>query len=103
MPLSNLFRAKIVTEMGSFIFLIIKPRGKMKRKILLGVLLLLIAGAFQSCEVLSDCKTCKQVTYVSEKWDHETDPTEYCGASLLAIEAMDDYVDGNIRTTWVCD
>ncbi|MCX6334793.1 MAG: hypothetical protein NT092_10915 [Bacteroidia bacterium] len=75
----------------------------MKRKIVFAITLFFIAAAFHSCEVLNDCKVCKQVTYVNGAWDHETNPTEYCGASLLTIEAMDDYIDGEIRTTWVCN
>jgi hypothetical protein len=43
------------------------------------------------------------VTYVDNAWDHETDPAEYCGASLLAIEAQADIIDGNSRTTWECN
>ena len=75
----------------------------MGRKILFGIMVFFVAVAFNSCELLSDCKTCKQVTYVDGAWDHETAPSEYCGASLLSIEAMDDYVNGNVRTAWECE
>jgi ABC-type proline/glycine betaine transport system substrate-binding protein len=75
----------------------------MKRKIFIGGALFLIALAFNSCEVLNDCKTCKQVTYVNGAWDHETSPADYCGASLLAIEAMDDVINGDARTKWECN
>ena len=75
----------------------------MKIKIIFAGALLFIAATFNSCEVLNDCKTCKQVTYVDGAWDHETSPAEYCGASLIAIEAMDDLVEGNSRTTWECN
>jgi ABC-type proline/glycine betaine transport system substrate-binding protein len=75
----------------------------MKRKIFFASVLFFIAIAFNSCEVLSDCKTCRQVTYIDGAWDHETEPAEYCGAILISIETMDDYVNGNIRTAWECD
>ncbi len=75
----------------------------MKIKMIFAGALLFVAAAFNSCEVLNDCKTCKQVTYVNGAWDHETSPAEYCGASLIAIEAMEDYVDGNSRTAWECN
>jgi hypothetical protein len=75
----------------------------MKKKLLCAaayVLFVLIAGSFGSCG--KDCKTCKQVTYVSGVWDHEGDPQEYCDASLTAIEAEEDFISGNERTTWEC-
>lgn len=75
----------------------------MKTKIIPGILVLIIAAAFHSCEILNDCKTCKQVTYVDGTWDHETEPSEYCGASLISIETMDDYVNGNVRVAWECN
>lgn len=75
----------------------------MKSKFLIAGVLIFISLAFNACEVLSDCKTCRQVTYIDGAWDHEDDPVEYCGAVLISIEAMDDYVNGNIRTTWECD
>jgi ABC-type proline/glycine betaine transport system substrate-binding protein len=75
----------------------------MKRKTFIAVALIFIAVNFNSCEILSDCKTCKQVTYVDGAWDHETVPADYCGASLITIEAMDDYINGNIRTAWECN
>lgn len=75
----------------------------MKRKLFFACLLFALAVCFNSCEVLSDCKACKQVTYVDGAWDHETATSDYCGASLLSIETMDDYVNGNIRTTWECN
>jgi hypothetical protein len=75
----------------------------MKRKIFFASALFFITLAFNSCEILSDCKTCKQVTYIDGAWDRETAPAEYCGASLISIEAMDDYINGNIRTAWECN
>jgi hypothetical protein len=73
----------------------------MKKKLFFAAVFVLIAGAFGSCE--KDCKTCKQVTYVDGVYDREGDSQEYCGASLVAIEAEDDFVYGNERTAWECD
>jgi ABC-type proline/glycine betaine transport system substrate-binding protein len=75
----------------------------MKRKLFFAGVLFFVAMAFNSCEILNDCKTCRQVTYVDNAWDHETNPSEYCGASLLAIEAQADIISGDSRTTWECN
>ena len=75
----------------------------MKRKLFFTAALILIAWAFTSCETIRDCKTCKQVTYIDEVWNHEDSPTEYCGAALLVVEATPDYINGNERTTWECN
>jgi ABC-type proline/glycine betaine transport system substrate-binding protein len=75
----------------------------MKKKLLFAatfVLFVFIAGSFGSCK--KDCKTCKQVTYVDGVWDREGGSQEYCGTSLTAIEAEDDFISGNERTTWEC-
>jgi hypothetical protein len=74
----------------------------MKKKILFTGGLVLIASFFStSCE-LDTCMICKEVTYVNNVYSHETNPNEFCGAALIAIEAKDDFIDGNIRTTWEC-
>jgi ABC-type proline/glycine betaine transport system substrate-binding protein len=73
----------------------------MKRKILYVCALVLMATGFSSCE--DTCKTCKQVTYINGSWDHEGTASQYCGAELLAVEAMQDVVIGNSRTAWECN
>lgn len=73
----------------------------MKKKLFFAAAFVLIACAVGSCE--KDCKTCKQVTYVDGVYDREGDSQEYCGTSLAAIEAEDDFVYGNERTTWECN
>jgi hypothetical protein len=73
----------------------------MKRKIFFAVAFILIVAVFSSCE--KNCKTCKQVTYIDEVFDHAGNPQEYCGADLLVIEAEDDIEYLNTRTTWECD
>ena len=75
----------------------------MKRKLLFAGAFILIAWALNSCEALSGCKTCKQVFYIDGSYDHEGDPAEYCGATLLSIESMEDFVSGSLRTTWECN
>jgi hypothetical protein len=92
----------VLYKSGGLIILTIK-QNIMNTKIILGAIVLFIAFSFTSCEILSDCKTCKQVTYVDGAWDHETEPSEYCGASLISIESMADYVNGNVRVAWECN
>jgi ABC-type proline/glycine betaine transport system substrate-binding protein len=75
----------------------------MKTKLCFTGALILIALTFTSCEALNDCKICKQVTYIDEKWDHETDPIEYCGAALLVVETTADFINGDERTAWECN
>ncbi len=58
--------------------------------------------SFTSCESLTTCKVCKQVTYVGGDFDHETSEAEYCDADLIAIEAMDDVIIGSSVTKWEC-
>ncbi len=74
----------------------------MKRILLLGALFIFMTLSFTSCEALSTCKICKQVTYIDGTVDHEGPESEYCDAKLVAIEAMDDVVIGNTRTAWEC-
>lgn len=73
----------------------------MKRKLLAAASVLFIAATFSACE--ENCKICRQNTYVDGTLDVEGDDQEYCGAALLAIEAMDDVEIGNTVTKWECD
>ncbi|HPF01572.1 MAG TPA: hypothetical protein PLV06_13495 [Bacteroidales bacterium] len=75
----------------------------MKRKILLAVIFFATAVFLNSCEILNDCKTCRQVTYVNGAYDHATEPAEYCGAALLTIQTTPDTIDGEIRIKWECN
>ncbi len=75
----------------------------MKRKILFGTILLFISLAFTSCEKLSGCKTCKQVSTDSQTGDvTETADTEYCGTDLISIEGKAPVTVGNVTTRWQC-
>lgn len=62
----------------------------MQKRILFAVLLTFIACSFTSCEKLSGCKVCKEVTYENNAVISETAETEYCGAELIAKEATKD-------------
>jgi hypothetical protein len=73
----------------------------MKKILLLTGIFILLAIAFTACE--KQCKTCRQVTYINGSYDHEGNSNEYCGASLLAIESMDDVKIGDSVTTWECN
>ena len=73
----------------------------MKKRLLYVCALVFMVFGFNSCE--DTCKTCKQVTYINEVYDHEGSSDEYCGAGLIAIEAMNDVIIGNTRTAWECN
>ena len=75
----------------------------MKRKLLFGASFLFLAWASTSCEVLSDCESCKLVTYDSATGDTTEAPneTEYCGATLLAIKSKSTTI-GTRTTTYKC-
>ena len=75
----------------------------MKRRLLFAASFLFIAWAATSCEALSDCKFCKLVTTDSSTGDvTEGFETEYCGASLIAIESKAPVVTGTLTTKYVC-
>lgn len=59
--------------------------------------------ALTSC--YKNCKQCKQVTYVKDKYDHETVPAEYCEDDLDNIEGKKniDPNDSTIVTVWECE
>ena len=73
----------------------------MKRKLLAAASVLFIAITFSACE--ENCKICRQNTYVDGTLEISGEAQEYCGASLLAIEAMDDFKVDNTVTKWECD
>ena len=76
----------------------------MKRKILFAALFILLAWAASSCEDLMQCKKCRLVSTDSSNGDVREDPneTEYCGASLIAIEATPPKTVGTVTTEYVC-
>ncbi|NMC37760.1 MAG: hypothetical protein GYA41_05505 [Bacteroidales bacterium] len=74
----------------------------MKMKILFWAILMMIIFTFTSCEELTGCKICRQVTYVNGIVEQEGREVEYCGAELIAIEATADIVSGNTRISWEC-
>jgi len=62
-----------------------------------------MALSFSYCESLGTCKPCREVTYeVGGGVISEGPETEYCDASLIAIEAKDDVIIGNKRYSWEC-
>jgi hypothetical protein len=75
----------------------------MKRKILFGTAFLFIVWAVTSCEELSGCKKCKNVTYENNSVINSSPETEYCGADLIAKEATKDYINGPLTTKVECN
>jgi hypothetical protein len=75
----------------------------MKRKFLLAAAFVFMAMAITSCEDLEQCKYCKIVSTDSSTGDvNEGFETEYCGASLLVIEATGPKTVGTVTTEYVC-
>ncbi len=74
----------------------------MKKKLILGGFILIVAWSFTSCEKLQTCKLCKTVTYENDVVVNETDPVEYCGAALLQKEATPPVTVGNLTTKVEC-
>jgi len=76
----------------------------MKKKILYGVALILIACGATSCELLGEeCKFCKTVTTDTRTGEvNEGNEIEYCGAALIAIEAKGTTKIGDLETVYVC-
>lgn len=74
----------------------------MKRKSLFGASFLFIAWAFTSCEALSGCGFCKNVTYENGTAINEGSETEYCGQDLLTMKATPPVTVGSLTTKVVC-
>jgi hypothetical protein len=74
----------------------------MKRKLIFGASFMLIVWAFTSCEALSDCGFCKEVTYENSSVVNETSETEYCGADLIKQKAIQPVTIGSLTTKVEC-
>jgi len=75
----------------------------MKRNILYAAAFIFLAWAATSCEGLELCKFCKLVSTDSSNGEViEGSEIEYCGAKLIAIEAVGPKTVGTITTRYVC-
>jgi hypothetical protein len=74
----------------------------MKRKLLFGAAFLFVAWAATSCEALSGCKFCKNVTYEAGAVINSGSETEYCGTDLITKEATPDVTVGALTTKVEC-
>ena len=74
----------------------------MKRKLIFGASFLFIAWAFTSCDALSDCGFCKNVTYENGSVVNEGSETEYCGTDLVTKKATPPVTVGSLTTKVVC-
>jgi hypothetical protein len=61
-----------------------------KSKFLFIAAFLLLSWAANSCEALTGCKVCQDVTYEDEKEVYSTAETEFCGDDLIKKEATPD-------------
>jgi hypothetical protein len=67
----------------------------MKSRILFVAVFLLLAWAANSCEALSGCKVCQDITYEDGIEVFSTAETQFCGDDLIAKEATPDATVGN--------
>ena len=74
----------------------------MIRKLLFGAAFLFVAWTATSCEELSGCKICKNVTYENGSVISSGTETEYCGADLIKKEAIPDVTVGSLTTKVEC-
>ena len=75
----------------------------MKKKILYAAAFIFIAWAATSCEGLEQCLFCKLVSTDSSNGEvTEGFETEYCGARLIAIQAVGPKTVGTVTTEYVC-
>jgi hypothetical protein len=81
---------------------LIQNTKSMKRKLISGAWFLFIAWAFTSCDPLSDCGFCKEVTYENNSVVNEGPETEYCGADLVKQKAIQPVTIGALTTKVEC-
>ena len=74
----------------------------MKRHLFFAAAFMLIAWAATSCEALSDCKYCKNVTYENGVVLNSGPESEYCGTALITKEATPDVTVGSLTTKVEC-
>lgn len=74
----------------------------MKRKLLIGVMFVLVAWMATYCKAISTCKFCKNVTYENGAVTNSGSETEYCGADLIKEEAIPDVTVGTLTTKVEC-
>jgi len=76
----------------------------MKKRVFYAVVLILMAFSFNACEELfEECKMCELVKYIDGVESDRGDAIEYCGATLVAKEALGLYsLGGNVTAEWDC-
>jgi hypothetical protein len=81
---------------------LVRNTKSMKRKLISVASFLLITWAFTSCEALSDCGFCKEVTYENNSVVNEGTETEYCGTDLAKQKAIQPVTIGSLTTKVEC-
>lgn len=74
----------------------------MKRKVLFGAALMFVAWAATSCNPLTDCGFCKNVTYENGSVVNSGTESEYCGTDLITQKAKPDITIGSLVTKVEC-
>jgi hypothetical protein len=67
-----------------------------------GALFLFTTWAFTSCEALSNCGHCKDVTYENGIVVNSSEETEYCGQELLDKKGTAPVTLGSLTTKVEC-
>ena len=76
----------------------------MKRKIIAGIFLTLLATAFTGCEgLLDNCKVCSLNTYENDVLILSQNEADYCDAELISIQAQSPQYIGNTVILWECN
>jgi hypothetical protein len=67
----------------------------MKSRILFIAVLLFLCWSVNSCEMISGCKICQDITYENGQEVFASPETEFCGDELIAKETTPDVTVGN--------
>jgi len=77
----------------------------MKKIFIITFSLIALGTTLYSCAPKDQCKNCEVVTYDKNtgKELNRTSATEYCGASLTAVEHSDPVIVGDEKTVYECN
>jgi len=76
----------------------------MKKILIFSISLMALGTMMYSCNPADECKNCEVVTYDKNtgKELNRSSATEYCGASLTAVELQDPVIIGDEKTVYEC-
>jgi hypothetical protein len=76
----------------------------MKKILIFSISLMALGTMMYSCNPADECKNCEVVTYDKNtgKELNRSSATEYCGASLTAVEHQAPVIIGDEKTVYEC-